>query len=383
MEGAIPVIPAHPGSGGRRAARRTGATSSKPRGRGQEPGKGEVLGDLALSSRDLLDAAPAGMMVVDSAGQIVVANRRMAELFGYSRDELRGMNVEDLLPRSMRGGQERVRDGYAGAPVAKRRDGSYFPADISLNPLSTPRGMFAIASIQDLTERKVAETRAAERHKLAEKRRLTERLVRAQEEERHRIAGDIHDDPIQVMTAVSLKLQHLARKASDDGQRATLEQLNEIVHDSIRRLRLLVFDLRPPSLDLMGLAAALRELAERIRSETDLEYMLRDDLDLAPAGYGHVELYRIAQEALMNVRKHSMAKTVTIELERLGRGVHLQIADDGVGFADRAAMRPGDHIGIVAMKERARIARGWCRIESRPGLGTTVDAWVPDDPIRD
>jgi len=353
------------------------------------------LAGPALATRptpsDLLHGAPDGMIVVDPAGRIVVTNRRMAELFGYTPVELTGMTVEDLLPEELRTARMDRRLSFNETPHAhelgsglgllgRRRDGSIFPVDVALNPLATRKGPMVVAAIRDVTARTKVEKRLAERNKLDEQRRLTEHLVQAQEEERRRIAGDIHDDPIQVMTAVGLRLRQLARNLKDEDDRRVFRQLDKEVRESVARLRRLVFDLRPASLDFGGLAPALRELAERTAVDADIEYSMVDRLGMAPADSGQVELYRIAQEALANVRKHSKARSVTIKVERIGRGVHMQITDDGVGVSETVALERRDHFGLVAIKERAQIAGGWCRLESRPGCGTTVDAWVPGEP---
>jgi signal transduction histidine kinase len=236
----------------------------------------------------------------------------------------------------------------------------------------------APATRAESAQRRVRGRRPTDTHELAERRSLMANLVHAQEEERRKIAADIHDDSIQAMTAVSLRLQQLRRLVTTDDQQQLIARLDEAVCESITRLRRLLFDLRPPMLDRTGLGPAVRELLERLRSDMEIEYELEDRNGAEPSGEVGIELYRIAQEALANVRKHSGAKRVEVSLQRVESGIHVRVADDGVGFDVSADGRPG-HLGLVAMRERATIGGGWFTVDSTPGHGTLVDFWLPDE----
>jgi signal transduction histidine kinase len=247
--------------------------------------------------------------------------------------------------------------------------------------MPTDEGLLVIAAVRDITDRKVAEKRLALTQESAERRRLMGRLVQAQEEERRKIAADIHDDSIQAMTAASLRLQQLRKHMTTPQQQELIARLDEAVRESITRLRRLMFDLRPPALDRIGLGAAMRELLDRMRAETDIDFSLDDRLATEPSTDLRVELYRITQEALVNVRKHSKATLVKVDVQRIERGYHIRVVDNGVGFDVAArAGKPG-HIGLVAMRERATIAGGWWTVESRDGGGTVVDFWLPEDSL--
>jgi PAS domain S-box-containing protein len=342
--------------------------------------------------RGLLESAPDAMVVVDSRGRIQVVSSRTEQLFGYTRQELLGMSVDELVPNSLRGGHGGHRAKYFNDPrsrpmgqglelFGRRRDGTEFPVDISLSPMPTDEGLLVIAAVRDITDRKVAEKRLALTQESAERRRLMGRLVQAQEEERRKIAADIHDDSIQAMTAASLRLQQLRKHMTTPQQQELIARLDEAVRESITRLRRLMFDLRPPALDRIGLGAAMRELLDRMRAETDIDFSLDDRLATEPSTDLRVELYRITQEALVNVRKHSKATLVKVDVQRIERGYHIRVVDNGVGFDVAArAGKPG-HIGLVAMRERATIAGGWWTVESRDGGGTVVDFWLPEDSL--
>ena len=214
-----------------------------------------------------------------------------------------------------------------------------------------------------------------------QRRRLLSRLVSAQEEERRRIAEDIHDDPIQVMTAAGMRLQMLRRRAPDHRDAESLERLQSIVDRAVERLRHLVFELRPYALDREGLGAALQlYLEERGKEAEGPAFRLSDRLTREPPPEMRVVLYRVGQELLTNVRKHARAHHVEITLEERGGRVVLRVTDDGVGLApgDVTATRPG-HLGLATIREHAELAGGTCRFISAPGAGTTVEFSVPID----
>jgi signal transduction histidine kinase len=212
-----------------------------------------------------------------------------------------------------------------------------------------------------------------------ERRNLLGHLVQAQEEERARIAGDIHDDSIQVMTAVGLRLSLIRGATGNEEHRLALDKLEELVRRAIDRLRNLLFDLHPPVLDADGLAPALRMSLERIAEETGAEYSVVDRLASEPSPAARLILYRIAQEAFANARKHAEAGRLEVELESSDGGYLVRVRDDGRGFSpdDLPRARPG-HLGFTAMRERAEMAAGWWRVKSSPNAGTTVEFWVPD-----
>ena len=210
-----------------------------------------------------------------------------------------------------------------------------------------------------------------------ERQELLAHLVRAQEEERLRIASDIHDDSIQAMTAAGLRLQQLRKRLNTPAEIETLDKLEEALQGSISRLRRLMFSLRPFTLDRSGLAAALRAQLEQVRLESNLSFELDDRLPAEPSPETRVILYRIAMEAIANVRKHSGGDHVSVCLESADHGWRVEVKDNGIGFdTPNDGSTPG-HLGLTAMRERAQMAGGWCTVESAPGEGTTVRFWLP------
>jgi PAS domain S-box-containing protein len=212
-----------------------------------------------------------------------------------------------------------------------------------------------------------------------ERRLLLARLVDAQERERTQIASDIHDDSVQVITAVGLRLHALRRKLTDPEQVALLDRLDQTVTDAVARLRRLMFDLRPPALERDGLATAVESWLSKAASDAGFEYRVIDQLDEEPPEAERVMLYRICAEALSNVRKHAAASNVVVTMESVDGGVLIEVQDDGVGFDVPSSDQENRdvHIGLSAIRERCRMSGGWCRIESEQGKGTTVRFWIP------
>jgi signal transduction histidine kinase len=211
-------------------------------------------------------------------------------------------------------------------------------------------------------------------------RRLASMLVAAQEAERRRISEDIHDDTLQVMGAVQLRLEMLLAEVGEPGLHEEVRQLAEIVAAATSRLRKLTFDLRPPMLNEHGLAETLRSSLRELADERGLAWELEDRLTVEPGDEPRAVLFRIAQEALTNVRKHAGATVVRASLHDVDGGILLVIRDDGAGIAGASGAATGPvpgHLGLQTMRERAELAGGRFSVSSREGSGTWVEAWVP------
>jgi len=217
------------------------------------------------------------------------------------------------------------------------------------------------------------------RQTLQQRRELARRLQNAQESERQRIAADIHDDPIQAMSAVDLRLQMLAEFPNSVTPEA-ISGIEAEVRAAIERLRSMLFELRPAALDREGLVPALRVYLERRAKASDWVVQVVDGLTQEPDPDMRALLYRIAQEAIANATKHAKASRVRIEAVSAGDGVTLRVRDDGRGFVpDLDAPPAPGHLGLSTIVERAELAGGWARILSSPGEGTTVECWLPLD----
>lgn len=210
------------------------------------------------------------------------------------------------------------------------------------------------------------------------RRGLLARVASAEEEERRRIASNIHDDTIQVMAAALLRIQVLRLQLRESQHTRSLLEVEGTMEDAIARLRDLLFDLWPQALDREGLASALRAHVEHAFRDSGVLHTVDDQLRGEPAPEIRAVLFRLAQEAITNVRKHARPGRVDVLLEERDGGVLVCVEDDGVGFwpEDSAGSRPG-HLGLSSMRERAGREGGWCLIRSAPGAGTRVELWLP------
>ncbi|MCA1704183.1 MAG: PAS domain S-box protein [Actinobacteria bacterium] len=348
--------------------------------------------------RGLLESAPDAIVVVDEKGLIRIVNRQTERMFGYAREELIGNEIGILVPDRVAARHPLHRVRYMKQPGARamaaglesscrRKDGTEFPVDISLSPLETEEGTLVSAAVRDVTERKGAEKelRALEalRRTDEERRRLLSGLVHGQEIERKKIADDIHDDSIQVVSAIGLRLHLLRRKVGDLPEvRDVMDRLEETVELATQRLRRLMFELRPRILDVEGLQSTLRVYLTEMAAETSIGFELNERMISEPESEIRVILYRIAQEALTNVRKHSNATKIEVTAEESSDGYEVTVSDNGSGFAvERAHEENPIHVGLASMRERAEMAGGRWQINSVIGEGTVVKFWLPREPV--
>ncbi|HSL25116.1 MAG TPA: GAF domain-containing sensor histidine kinase [Acidimicrobiia bacterium] len=218
--------------------------------------------------------------------------------------------------------------------------------------------------------------------KAADLKTVLEETVDAQENERQRIARDIHDGINQLLIGAMLELTSGQRRiglGQLEEARQSLQSAHEILRSVEAEIRRVVHDLHPPALEALGLPAAVRRLCEQFESFSGLS--CRSAVQGAPAriaGQAEITLYRIVQEALHNVAAHAQAREVEVELDFTSDRLRLEVRDDGRGF-DPAAARSsaGGHLGLTSMRQRAESLGGELQVDSAPGSGTAVRAVVP------
>lgn len=329
---------------------------------------------IAIASMDgvVTYVNPAGRDLVGLARDHDVTTTSIAD---YLTEEGRRASVEIERPAVVAHGrwtgESTLRDLRGGPPI---------PVAISSFLMLHPQTgePFALATVQrDISERRAAQ-RALE--DLARQRQvLLSRLVQAQEDERAAIAADVHDDSVQALAAVDLRLGLLRRKLLDEGsgQVDNLDKVVETVTTATARLRHLLFDLESPARD-QGLGRALEAAAEFVFEDSGIRWAVSGDRDVDLPGPARVTAYRIVKETLVNARKHSGARSVEIGVDHRGDGVLVTVADDGVGVESDGIRRRRGHRGLASARDRATVAGGWLRVEGAPDEGTRVSLWLPD-----
>ncbi|MFQ5690980.1 MAG: PAS domain S-box protein [Gemmatimonadota bacterium] len=326
--------------------------------------------------RAVFEAAPDGVVIVDRSGTIRALNPQALVLFGYpAEDELLGQPVEVLVPKDSREAHQAHRDRYADHPVARpmgigmelvgrRRDGSEFPVEISLSPVKVGGEPLIIGAVRDVSERvRLRNFRAA--------------ALRAAEDERRRIAQELHDDMAQRLSTLLLFLR-LVREASDSSAReAQLEEMRGQLLEAAEGVRRIARGLRPPALERVGVGAALRTLVSELRESGGPEISLEmDPVDECLTDDGKLVLYRAVQEAISNVVRHAEASRARVGIGIDGDRVVARIEDDGCGF-DVARAQSAGRLGLIGMRERALMVGGRVSVESQPGSGTRVLVEIP------
>ncbi|MDP1808765.1 MAG: GAF domain-containing sensor histidine kinase [Actinomycetota bacterium] len=216
----------------------------------------------------------------------------------------------------------------------------------------------------------------------SELRRLHARLAESQEEERRRFSRDLHDGVIQNLSGIIFSLSFLS-KALDPkagGARQEIEQIEKIVQETITDLRIMINDLRPTILDSLGLVPTLEKHLERFGSNNNIAVIYKPQIKDRLEGAIETALFRLAQEALNNIKKHAKAKKVTLDLKRNNGSVVMCVKDDGLGFDVDEIRKRVSHdsgFGLSGMKERIQSLNGDVEITSRPGEGTLVKATIP------
>lgn len=351
--------------------------------------------------RSVVESAQDAILTVDAAGRLVAVNRGAEALFGYRRRELLNRPVTKLVPRALRGALKLGLKGLAAGdepeqlrrPIescGRHRDGSEFPVECTVAAWRTRRSVFFTGVVRDIRERKHAEQalresrahyiRLFEEARAMEEdlRQLSNKVLTVQEEERKHISRELHDEIGQSLTAVNVTIATLRRHAEgNDAFRATVDQAQRLIEQTMDRVHRFARELRPSMLDHLGPYAALQNYLKSFSEHTGIKTELEStvSLDRLDNQQGTV-LYRVAQESLNNVFKHAHATKVKVRLKPLPSAVCMEVSDNGCAFAQRA---PGasQRLGLLGMQERVRLVNGQFTIESVPRRGTTIRVQIP------
>jgi PAS domain S-box-containing protein len=349
----------------------------------------DQLTRLHRRSQHILESVSEGIVGLDRLTHTTFINNAALRMLGLTRKQLLDVAFDELvigtddqpdaehpILATLTDGRERhIERGHV-----RQSDGAVLSVDFTCTALKQGRRIEGVVvalrdrSLRERYELEITEAMAALAASDAHRRRLLVDMVAAQEHERRRIAGEIHDDAVQAMSAVALRAEQLAGSL-DEVAAGQLHRLLDVVRDATGRLRQMLIQLQPPELDT-AIGPAIE--AYVISSALPFDHVLDDQLSQEPSRETRVVLYRIAQEALRNAAKHAHATTVRTELVDTGAVVRLTVADDGQGAEEETlrGSQPG-HLGVDTMRYRAELAGGRCTINSVPGAGTTVAVELP------
>ena len=343
--------------------------------------------ELQESNRQLslmsfaLDQVREAAYLIDEKGCFFYVNKEACRAHGYNAEELCGMSPTaidpDCSPEML--ASVWVQVWAAGAITFEsrhlRRDGTIFPVEITTSAMRFEDRDLALSLARDISERKEAERRLRESY--GQLQELSSRRELDREQERKRIAHELHDELGQRLTALHLGVSTILYRMGNENAWLTerLEVLTSNAYETIQVVRDVAAALRPPALD-MGIGAALDSLAKQFRTTTGLDC----NVTLPTAFRALTEealivLYRIVQEALTNVARHAQATTVDITVRQDNCCCRLEINDDGLGF-DPSANR-GKSFGLLGMQERIEQLGGEFSISTAPGKGARIEVRIP------
>ena len=327
----------------------------------------------------LVNDLPIGVEVIGPDGRYVAANSALSGILATPRHEIIGRHLDDLTLADDVDRTDAVIGGLlsGNTPSAEFDQRYQRPEGDTVHAVVTAAGVvpepdgprYVFALVRDVSEQRRLNEQRGE---------LAQLLLRAQENERRRIADEVHDDPLQTLIALSIQLQILEGRLKDDGALGVVDDLKKAIALSIEQMRTLLFELHPPALHLGGLTESLTEFIRRYEAAGGPKVRFDSALETETTPDEAITLFRITAEALTNSRKHADARNITVSVLESQGGIGLTVTDDGIGMDNTSQIVPG-HLGVASMRERAERAGGSFEISSTPGAGTTVRAWIPRD----
>jgi PAS domain S-box-containing protein len=347
-------------------------------------------GRIDASQLPFLDAVKAAIIVTDPSGVITYWNPFAQELYGWSSKDVVGRNIMEITvgdgtAEEAKQHMSELNDGkcWAGEFQVRCKNGDFLTALVTLSPMIDAASGAAIAIVgisQDLSSRKQAETELQSSHTELEKRvqertaelassneslqRLSGQLIRAQDDERRRIARELHDSTGQVLAALSMILSQMQKDTSPTNARR-FEECRELIASASGEIRNLSYLLHPPLIDEVGLASAVAEYVQGFqkRSGLTVQFEIAGDVGRLD-GNREITLFRIIQESLGNIHRHSGSSTAAVKIFCMENDIVLEIRDQGRGLPTASDGQSNAGVGIRGMRERLRPFGGVLRITS-------------------
>ena len=339
--------------------------------------------------RGILDSAMDAIVTIDETQHVVLFNAAAETMFGCPQAEAIGAPIAWFIPGRFRAAHgEHVRAFGDGASAARRmggsrivsglrRNGEEFPLDAAISQVTDGGGRFYTVILRDISERVKAHD--ALRRSKEELQELSATAHVAREQEKARIARELHDELGQALTMLQMDVAWCkARAPAELPEYATrLVRMEKLLSSTVAATRRIAADLRPLMLDDLGLAPAVEWLVENFTQRTGVPCTLAiADPELELPSLQSNAVFRIVQEALTNIAKHAKATRADVSIGCDGDHVVVRVHDDGAGFSPVAPRKPNS-FGLVGLRERAALLRGEARIASGDGAGTTIEVRLP------
>ena len=349
----------------------------------------QMLARSEARLRSILDSAMDAIITVDESQHIVLFNAAAESVFGCPRDEAIGAPLAWFIPDRYRAEHARHirrfgetglsprRMGAQRIVTGRRRSGEEFPIDASISQITENGRRFYTVILRDVTER--AQADEALRRSREELRELALASHSVREQEKSRIARELHDELAQALTALKLDVGWIRNHVpADDGPMAKkLGDISSLLDATVAATRRISADLRPLMLDDLGLLPAIEWLVQKFTERNGIPCELAievPDLELKDPHASAV--FRILQESLTNAARHAQASQVEVSIDRRDGAVSLTVRDNGRGFSPEGPRKPGSY-GLMGLRERASLLGGEVKIASEPGRGTTVEVRIP------
>lgn len=333
--------------------------------------------------RQLFDLAQEGICVADADSVITMVNPALAAMLGYAPEAMVGRHLSSFMDEQgkriyakyLERRKQGAHDQYDFEFV--RKDGARIHAAVAAAPIMDNRGVYrgAVAGVMDITERKQSEAKLVAAYR--ELQQLSSHMDSVREEERTRIARELHDEMGATLAALKMRVAWLASQlpAGSVTLAEEVRQMSGLVSDGIRTMRHVVSQLRPSTVKDMGFAAAVEDSVKNFCSHTGAECRLDLAVDEESLSSDQAAaLFRIIQEALNNVAKHAQARHVDVSLSWQDDALLLVIEDDGIGFGGETSEKS---FGLIGIRERASMMGGSASIASAEGKGTRVTVIIP------
>jgi len=343
----------------------------------------DALAESEEKYRQLFECDSDAVMIFDSESlQFEDANPTTLDFFGYTKEEFLALKVEDISTEKdkTRIRVDKIRDDDVNSmqgPLRylKRKDGSVFLGEISTGKFLSGGRQKIIGAVRDITKRIQAENKI---------RALTQELIKVQENERNRIARYLHDHVAQDLSTLKIGLETLFDEPAklSPHKKKKISEISRVLHESISSVRNLSYDLRPPGMEQLGIGRTVYQYCEDFAESNNIsvDYYSAGIKDLKLEFDTAINLYRLIQEALNNIKKHAEADHVIIRLVASSPNIILRIEDNGKGFDVESRLSIAlkeKRMGLSNMEERVSLLEGKMDIKSRPSKGTRIFIEVP------